>query len=116
MHEVSLVADGHLGDVILSSVYSGVVSLRGIMLVLFFAERNGPKSWINDMRPTFLESLTKEKVHAVARPECVSLEGHSLIIIKALHGLQTSGLNWYERLADFFRDLELESCKIKPDI
>ena len=39
-HKSRLVANGHLTDVSLSSVYSGVVSLRGIMLVLFIAELN----------------------------------------------------------------------------
>ena len=40
-HKARLVADRHLTEVPLSSVYSGVVSLRGIRLVLFLAELNG---------------------------------------------------------------------------
>ena len=36
-HKARLVADGHLTDAPLSSIYLGVVSLRGIMLVLFIA-------------------------------------------------------------------------------
>ena len=44
-HKARLVADGnlaygHLTDVPLSSVYSGVVLFRGIRLVLFVAELN----------------------------------------------------------------------------
>ena len=40
-HKARLAADGNLTEVLLSSVYSGVASLRGIRLVLFLAELNG---------------------------------------------------------------------------
>ena len=36
-----LVADGHLTDIPVDSVYSGVVSLRGFRLIVFLAELNG---------------------------------------------------------------------------
>jgi hypothetical protein len=35
-HKARLVADGHLTEIPLESVYSGVVSLRGLRLVKFF--------------------------------------------------------------------------------
>ena len=44
-HKARLVADGHLTEVPLDSVYSGVVSLRGFRLVLFLAELNGMDAW-----------------------------------------------------------------------
>ena len=42
-----LVAGGHLTDTPVESVYSGVVSLRGVRLVIFLAELNGLKVWQN---------------------------------------------------------------------
>jgi hypothetical protein len=39
-HKARLVADGHLTQILLDSVYSFVVSLRGFRLVLFLAELN----------------------------------------------------------------------------
>ena len=48
-HKARLVADGHLTEVPLSSVCSGVVSLRGIRLVLFLAELNGLEAWGADI-------------------------------------------------------------------
>ena len=39
-----LVTNGHLTDVPLSSMRSGVASLRGVRLVLFLAELNGLQS------------------------------------------------------------------------
>jgi hypothetical protein len=41
-----LVADGHLTDIPLESVYSaGVVSLRGIRLITFISELNSLELW-----------------------------------------------------------------------
>ena len=91
-HKARLVAGGHLTDVPLSSVCSGVVSLRGIRLVLFLAELNGLDSWDTDIGNACLEAFTKEKVCTVAGPEFGPLEGHKLTINKALNGLRTSGL------------------------
>ena len=39
-HKGRLVADGHLTDIPVDSVYSGVVSLRGFRLLVFLAELN----------------------------------------------------------------------------
>ena len=58
-----------LTDVPLYSVCSGVVSLRGIMLVLILAELNRLESWGDDIGNAFLEPFTKEKVHTKAGRE-----------------------------------------------
>ena len=115
-HKARLVANGHLTDVPLSSVYSGVVSLRGIRLVLFLAKLSGLESWGKDIGNAYLEARTKEKVFIEAGPEFGPLEGHNLIIAKASHGLRTSGLRWHERLADYLRDMGFEPCKMELDI
>ena len=115
-HKARLVADGHLTDVPLSSVYSGVVSLRGIRIVLFLAELNGLESWGTDIGNAHLEACTKEKVFIIAGREFGPLEGHALIINKALCGLRTSGLRWHERLSDCLRDMVYVPCKMEPDI
>jgi hypothetical protein len=44
-------------------------------------------------------------VYIVAGPEFGELEGHTLIIVKALYGLRSSGLRWSQRFADVLRDL-----------
>ena len=68
-HKVRLVADGNLTEIPLLAVYSGVVSLRGIMLILFIAELNGLESWDVDAGNAYLEAKTKEKVHVIAGTE-----------------------------------------------
>ena len=115
-HKARLVANGHLTDVPLSSTYSGVVSLRGIRLILFIAELNGLESWRTDIGNAYLKAFTKEKAFIVACPDFGPLEGLNLIIVKALHGFRTSVLRWHERLSDCLRDMGFEPCKMDPDV
>jgi hypothetical protein len=115
-HKARLVADGHLTDIPVESVYSGVVSLRGFRLVLFLAELNGIETWSTDVGNAYLEAKTSEKVYIEAGPEFGELEGHLLIIVKALYGLRTSGARWHERFADCLREQGFKPCKAEPDI
>jgi len=68
-HKSCLVADGHLTKVLLESVYSGVVSLRGLCLVVFLAELNDLEIWASDIDNAYLEAETQEKVYIIASPE-----------------------------------------------
>ena len=86
-HKARLVADGHLTDTPLESVYSGVVSLRGIRLMLFLAELNKLETWATDIGNAYLEAKTKEKVYIIAGREFGERQGHTLLIHKALYGL-----------------------------
>ena len=47
-HRARVVADGHLTDVPTESVYSGVVSLRGMRACIFLGELNDMKAWGTD--------------------------------------------------------------------
>ena len=111
-----MVADGHLTDVPLTSVYSGVVSLRGLRLQVFLAELNGLEMWTTDVGNAYLEEETDEKVYIIAGPEFGELEYHVLIIHKALYGLRTSSLRWHERFADCLHEMGFIPCKAEPDI
>jgi hypothetical protein len=96
-----MVADGHLTDIPLESVYSGVISLHGLRIVIFLSELNGlDLFWATDIGNAYLEAFTMEQNYIVAGPEFGQLEGHYLIIVKALYGLRTSGLRWHVRFAD----------------
>jgi hypothetical protein len=64
-----LVADGHLTDIPLEFVYSGVVSLRGLKIVLFLAKLNHLEIWATDIGNAYLEAFTTEKVYFIAGPE-----------------------------------------------
>jgi hypothetical protein len=115
-HKARLVADGHLTDVPLESVYSGVVSLRGIRILVFLAELNQLETWAMDIGNAYLEAVTSEKLYIIAGAEFGDQKGHVLIIHKALYGLRTSGKWWHERLADCLRGLGFQPCIAEPDI
>jgi hypothetical protein len=63
------VADGHLTDIPLGSVYSGVVSLRGIRTLIFLAELNKLDTWATNIGNAYLEAVTSEKLYIIAGPE-----------------------------------------------
>ena len=115
-HKARLVADGHLTDIPVDSVYSGVVSLRGLKMMIFLAELNGLELWGTDIGNAYLEAYTKEKIAIVAGPEFGELEGHTLIISRALYGLRMSGKMWHQRLAACLENEGFQPCKAEPDV
>ena len=80
-----VVAGGHLTETPVESIYSGVVSLRGIRIVTFIAELNDLKVWQTDIGNAYLEAYTNEKVYVIAGPEFGELKGHIFVIRKALY-------------------------------
>ena len=115
-HKARMVADGHLTDIPVESVYSGVVSLRGLRIVMFLAELNDLDTCATDIGNAYLEAHTKEKVCFIAGKEFGELAGHLLIIDKALYGLRTSGLRWHDKFSDCLREMGFIPCKAEPDI
>ena len=115
-HRARVVADGHLTDVPLESVYAGVVSLRGIRTCIFLAELNGMIPYATDISSAYLEAYTTERVCIRAGPEFGDLEGHLLIVIKALYGLRTSGKMFIELLADCLINLGFTRSRAEDSI
>ena len=115
-HKARLVAGGHMTEPPKDSVYSGVVSLRSMRLALLVGEINGLKAMVGDIGNAYLEAYTKEKVYFIAGKEFGELEGHVMIIVKALYGLRTSGARFHERLADSLRDLGFQPTMADPDL
>ena len=111
-----LVADGNLTETPLTSVYSSVVSLRGLRLCLFLAEHNGLQAWSTDIGNAYLEAFTDEKVYVVAGDEFGDRAGHCLIVVKALYGLRSSGLRWWERFSVVLHELGFKPSKAENDI
>jgi hypothetical protein len=98
------------------SAYSSVVSIRSLRLAILAAEINNLKTWAGDIGNAYLEAYTREKVYFVAGPEFGQLEGHTLIIVKALYGLRTSGARFHDRLVDTIRAMNFFPCKADQDV
>jgi hypothetical protein len=77
---------------------------------------NDLKAWATDIGNAYLEANTLEKVVIEAGPEIGDLEGHMLVIVKALYGLRTSRLHWHERFAECLHGMGFFPCKAEPDI
>ena len=111
-----LVADGNLTEVPLASVYSSVVSLRGLRTTIFLAELNKMELWCTDIGNAYLEAKTLEKIYIVAGNEFGPLEGHTLVIQRALYGLRSSGARWWERLSDVLIEMGFTPSRAESDI
>ena len=115
-HKARLVAGGHLTDPSTEGTYSGVVSLRSMRIALTVAELNKLDIMVGDVSSAYLEAYTQEKVCFKAGPEFGELEGHLLVIERALYGLRTSGARWHDRFADTLREMGYFPCKADPDV
>ena len=113
-HKARLVAGGHLTQDPIESIYSGVVSIRSLRLVIFLAKLNNLEVWGADIGNAYLEAKIKEKLYIVAGPEFEELEGHILVIYKALYGLKSSGLRWSQKIHDIMLDMGFSPSKADP--
>ena len=113
-HKARLVAGGHLTPDPIESIYSGVVSIRSLRLVIVVAKLNNLEVWGADLGNACFEAKTKEKLYIVAGPEFEELEGHILVIYKALYGLKSSGLRWSQKIHDIMLDMGISPSKADP--
>ena len=111
-----LVADGHLPKEPVESIYSGVVSLRSLRMVVLLSQLNNLEIWGADVGNAYLEANTDEKLCIIAGPEFKELQGHLLIMIKALYGTRSGGARWHDRLFDILQELDFKPSKADPDV
>ena len=64
------------------------------------------ETWATDIRNSYLEAFTSEKVCIRAGPEFGDLKGHLLIIYKVLYGLKTSAKAFGQLIQDYLLELE----------
>ena len=111
-----LVADGHLTKEPVESIYSGVVSLRSLRMVVFLSQLNNLEIWGADVGNAYLEAYTDEKLCIMAGPEFKELQGHLLIMVKALYGTGSGGARWHDRLFDILQEMKFKPSKADPDV
>ena len=111
-----LVADGHLTKEPVESIYSGVVSLRSLRMVVFLSQLNNLEIWRADVGNAYLEAYTYEKLCIIAGPEFKELQGHLLIMVKALYRTRSGGARWHDRLFDILQELKFKPSKADPDV
>ena len=110
-HKTRCVADVHLKKIPFDSVYSGVISLRGLHMMIALTELNQLDIWATDIGNVYLEARTPEKVYITAGQEFGKKQENALIIYKELYGLRSSGIRWYDKLSDNLRDIDSSHAK-----
>ena len=111
-----IVACGDMTDPPCEAVYSGVASLWSLCIMCLLAEWNGLKLTGGDIGNTYLEAHTSEKVCICAGSEFGPLEGHLLVIEKALYGLRTSGARFHAKFANTLHALGFTPTYADPNI
>jgi hypothetical protein len=115
-HKARQCANGNLTEIPINSVYSGVESLKSLHTVIFLAIVNGLETWATGIGHAYLEAETSENVFIIAGPEFGELEGHTLVIFKALYGLRSSGLRWSEKFSLCLQDMGFFASLADPCI
>jgi hypothetical protein len=85
-------------------------------MVTFLAELNGMHLWATDIGNAYLKAYTAKKLMIAGGPEFRELEGHILIISKALYQLRTSGLCCHDRFLECLHKMRFTPSKAEPDI
>ena len=111
-----LVADGHLTKEPMETVYSRVVSIRNLRLAMFLAELNNLELWGADVGNAYLQALTREKLYIVGGPEFEELQGHVLVMYKALYGTRSGGACWHDKFFDILHHMGFKPSRADPDI
>jgi hypothetical protein len=111
------VAGEHMTDPPASITYSSVVSRDSVRIVFLLAALNDIDLLATDMEDAYLNALPHQKVYTTAGPEFGSeIQDRSLLIVRALYGLKSSGAVWRSHLANTLQSLGYTSCVADPDV
>ena len=111
-----MVAGGHVTEDLKSNFYSGVVELETIRLAFVAAVLMVLKVIAADVGSAYVQAFTKELIYAIAGPEFGKWAGKTIIIVKALYGLKSSGAMWHMKFAKNLRNLGFFPCEVDHDL
>jgi len=111
------IALGHMTDPPASLTYSSVVSRDSVRIAFLLAALNDVNLLATDIGNAYLNAPAREKVYTTAGPEFgPEMEGKSVLIVRALYGLKSSGAAWRAHLANTLQQLGYKSCLADPDV
>ena len=85
-------------------------------MVVFLSQLNDFEIWGADVGNAYLEAYTDQKLCIISGQEFKELQGHLLIMIKALHGTRSGGARWHDRLFDILQELRFKPSKADPEV
>jgi hypothetical protein len=97
--------------------YSSVVSRDSVRIAFLLAALNEIDLLATDIGNAYLNAPAREQVYTTAGPEFgPELEGKTVLIVRALYGLKSSGAAWRAHLANTLQQLGYKSCLADPDV
>jgi hypothetical protein len=111
------VAGGHLTDTPAQLTYSSVVSRESVRIAFLITALNEIDILAADIGNAYLQTPCREKIHTTAGPEFgPNRVGQTVIIVRAMYGLKSSGTAWHAQLCENLYDLQFQPCKADSDV
>ena len=111
-----LVAGGHKTEAPSSITYSSVVSRDSVRIALLIAALNDLNVLSCDIQNAYLTAPCREKICIIAGHEFGSEAGKTMIIVRALYGLKSSGAAFRSFLAETLDDIGFKPSLADPDV
>ena len=112
-----MVAGGHVTEVPTNLTYSSVVSRDSVRIALTIAALNDLKVLACDIQNAYLSAPCREKIWTIAGPEFGPEDcGKTMLIVRALYGLKSSGAAFRSFLAETLFDLGFKPSVADPDV
>jgi hypothetical protein len=102
-----MIAGGHKVDAFAINCHSSNMNGISASLLMLIADANGYDVCIGNIKNAYLYAPTAEKVWTICGPEFArviidgvecNMSGRRTLILKALHGLKSSGHQWHKFL------------------
>ena len=65
-----------------------------------------------DVGNAYLQALTREKLYIVGGPEFEELQGHVLVMYKALFGTRSGGACWHDKFFDILHHMGCKTSEV----
>jgi hypothetical protein len=100
------VAGGHWTEAPTQMTYSSVVTRDSVRIAFLVAALNDLDILTAGVGNAYLQAPTREKVHTTAGPEFGPENiGKTVIVVRAMYGLKSSGAAWHARFSETLRDI-----------
>jgi len=111
------VAGGHWTQASSQLTYSTVVTRESIRIAFLIAALNELDILAADIGNAYLQAPTREQVHTTAGPEFgPSRVGQTVVIIRAMYGLKSSGAAWHAQLSETLLGMGFKPSLADPDV
>jgi hypothetical protein len=111
------VAGGHWTQATPQLTYLSVVTRESIRIAFLIAALNELDILAADVGNAYLQAPAREKVHTTAGPEFgPSRVGQTVIIVRAMYGLKSSGAAWHAQLSETLHSMNFKPSLADPDV